>query len=93
MKLSHKQGTGTSASWIKKSGKSSKIIIKNLPFEATRKDLLELFGAFGQLKSVRVPKKFDQSARGFAFVEFNLMKEAETAMSQLRGYIYLEEDW
>ncbi|KHC37549.1 multiple RNA-binding domain-containing protein 1 [Candida albicans P76067] len=85
LKLSHKQGTGTSASWIKKSGKSSKIIIKNLPFEATRKDLLELFGAFGQLKSVRVPKKFDQSARGFAFVEFNLMKEAETAMSQLEG--------
>ncbi|KGU11853.1 multiple RNA-binding domain-containing protein 1 [Candida albicans SC5314] len=85
LKLSHKQGTGTSASSIKKSGKSSKIIIKNLPFEATRKDLLELFGAFGQLKSVRVPKKFDQSARGFAFVEFNLMKEAETAMSQLEG--------
>ena len=80
LKLSHKQGTGTSASSIKKSGKSSKIIIKNLPFEL----LLELFGAFGQLKSVRVPK-FDQSARGFAFVEFNLMKEAETAMSQLEG--------
>ena len=99
MKLSHKQGTGTSASSIKKSGKSSKIIIKNLPFEATRKDLLELFGAFGQLKSVRVPKKFDQSARGFAFVEFNLMKEAETAMSQLRGHLlgrlvmqYAEQD-
>ena len=87
LKLSHKQGgtTSSSASSTKKSKKSSKIIIKNLPFEATRKDLLELFGAFGQLKSVRVPKKFDQSARGFAFVEFNLMKEAETAMNQLEG--------
>lgn len=87
LKLSHKQGSASSsaASSTKKSKKSSKIIIKNLPFEATRKDLLELFGAFGQLKSVRVPKKFDQSARGFAFVEFNLMKEAETAMNQLEG--------
>ncbi|KAL6452902.1 MRD1 Multiple RNA-binding domain-containing protein 1 [Candida maltosa Xu316] len=83
LKLSHKQGGTTSTA--KKSNKSSKIIIKNLPFEATRKDLVELFGAFGQLKSVRVPKKFDQSARGFAFVEFNLMKEAETAMGQLEG--------
>ncbi|KAG7664163.1 MRD1 [[Candida] subhashii] len=85
LKLSHKQGGSTSASKIKKSNKSSKLIIKNLPFEATRKDLLELFGAFGQLKSVRVPKKFDSSARGFAFVEFNLAKEAENAMTQLEG--------
>lgn len=37
------------------------------------------------MKSVRVPKKFDQSARGFAFVEFNLLKEAENAMKQLEG--------
>ncbi|EGW31452.1 multiple RNA-binding domain-containing protein 1 [Spathaspora passalidarum NRRL Y-27907] len=85
LKLSHKQGGSNAAAAAKKSNKSSKLIIKNLPFEATRKDLLELFGAFGQLKSVRVPKKFDSSARGFAFVEFNLMKEAENAMNQLEG--------
>lgn len=86
LKLSHRQGGSTSAaSKIDKSNKSSKIIIKNLPFEATRKDVLELFGAFGQLKSVRVPKKFDRSARGFAFVEFSLLKEAENAMNQLEG--------
>ncbi|KAK6204640.1 multiple RNA-binding domain-containing protein 1 [Scheffersomyces amazonensis] len=87
LKLSHRQGTGSnnSASKIEKSKKSTKIIIKNLPFEATRKDILELFGAFGQLKSVRVPKKFDKSARGFAFVEFNLLKEAENAIDQLSG--------
>lgn len=85
LKISHKQGTATSATAPSKSAKTSKIIIKNLPFEASRKDLLELFGAFGQLKSVRVPKKFDQSARGFAFVEFNLLKEAENAMKQLEG--------
>lgn len=86
LKLSHRQsGTAPSSSKGDKSNKSSKIIIKNLPFEATRKDVLELFGAFGQLKSVRVPKKFDKSARGFAFVEFSLLKEAENAMDQLEG--------
>lgn len=84
LKISHRQG-GTSSSKVEKSKKSNKIIVKNLPFEATRKDILELFGAFGQLKSVRVPKKFDRSARGFAFVEFTLLKEAESAMDQLEG--------
>lgn len=84
LKLSHRTG-GTSGSNAKKSDKTNKIIIKNLPFEASRKDVLELFGAFGQLKSVRVPKKFDKSARGFAFVEFTLLKEAESAMNQLQG--------
>lgn len=86
LKLSHRQGTASTKSSVgTKSGRSNKIIIKNLPFEATRKDVFELFGAFGQLKSVRVPKKFDKSARGFAFVEFSLLKEAESAMSQLEG--------
>ena len=85
LKISHKQGSAASSTAPSKSSKTSKIIIKNLPFETSRKDILELFGAFGQLKSVRVPKKFDQSARGFAFVEFNLLKEAENAMKQLEG--------
>lgn len=83
LKLSNRvSGTSRKAKGAKK---STKIIIKNLPFEATRKDIVELFGAFGQIKSARVPKKFDRSARGFAFVEFGLLKEAENAMSQLEG--------
>lgn len=85
LKLSHRQSTVNPNTKTDKSNKSNKIIIKNLPFEASRKDILELFGAFGNLKSVRVPKKFDKSARGFAFVEFTLLKEAENAMNQLHG--------
>lgn len=68
-----------------KKSKNGKIIVKNLPFEATRKDVFELFNSFGSLKSVRVPKKFDKSARGFAFVEFSTAKEATNAMDQLQG--------
>lgn len=83
LKLSHRK-SDTKAK-AKKANKSSKIIIKNLPFEASRKDVLELFGAYGQIKSVRVPKKFDKSARGFAFVEYTMLKEAEDAMDQLQG--------
>ena len=57
LKLSHRQGTSTTnASSKKKKKNQGKIIVKNLPFEATRKDVFELFSSFGQLKSVRVPK-------------------------------------
>ena len=63
--------------------KTTKIIIKNLPFEASKKDVRSLFGAYGQLRSVRVPKKFDHSTRGFAFADFVNAKEAENAVEAL----------
>ncbi|KAF2765209.1 RNA-binding domain-containing protein [Teratosphaeria nubilosa] len=68
----------------KASSKRTKVIIKNLPFEATKKDVRSLFGAYGQLRSVRVPKKMDRGARGFAFADFTTPKEAESAMDALK---------
>jgi len=69
-----------------KSSKSrtTKMIVKNVPFEATKKDIRELFSAHGHLKSVRVPKKFDSRSRGFAFLEFVTRHEAENAYAALR---------
>ena len=64
---------------------NSKILVKNIPFEATKQDITKLFGAFGQLKSVRLPKKFDKRAKGFAFVEFISVKEAQNAVKALQG--------
>jgi multiple RNA-binding domain-containing protein 1 len=66
-------------------GRRTKIIIKNLPFEATKKDVRALFGTFGQLRSVRVPKKFDSSTRGFGFADFTTPREAQNAMDALRN--------
>lgn len=68
----------------KLAARGTKIIVKNLPFEATKKDIRALFGAYGQLRSVRVPQKFDKGARGFAFADFTTPKEAENAMEALR---------
>jgi multiple RNA-binding domain-containing protein 1 len=62
----------------------TKIIIKNLPFEATKKDVRALLSAYGQLRSVKVPQKFDRSTRGFAFADFVTSKEAENAMEALK---------
>lgn len=71
---------------IKKlAGRRTKIIIKNLPFEISKKDIRALFSAYGQLRSVRLPKKFDSSTRGFAFADFVTAREAESAMAALKN--------
>ncbi|KAG8812767.1 Multiple RNA-binding domain-containing protein 1 [Serendipita sp. 399] len=64
--------------------KGTKLIVKNLAFEVTKKELWELFNAHGQVKSVRLPNRADRRSRGFAFVDFASRKEAENAMEQLR---------
>ncbi|EEH38012.2 multiple RNA-binding domain-containing protein [Paracoccidioides lutzii Pb01] len=64
--------------------RGTKILIKNLPFQATKKDIRNLFGAYGKLRSVRVPQKFDRTARGFAFADFVSAREAENAMEALK---------
>ncbi|KAF8809936.1 hypothetical protein BYT27DRAFT_6509543 [Phlegmacium glaucopus] len=64
--------------------RTTKMIVKNIPFEATKKDVRDLFGSHGQLKSVRLPKKFDSRSRGFAFLEFVSRHEAENAYAALR---------
>lgn len=68
-----------------KAGDKTKILIRNIPFEATRKDIQKLLSSFGQLRSVRLPKKFNKSARGFAFAEFVTAKEAANALKALQG--------
>ena len=64
--------------------RSAKMIVKNVPFEATKKDIQQLFGAHAQLKSVRLPRKFDKRTRGFAFLEFVSPQEAARAYAALR---------
>jgi multiple RNA-binding domain-containing protein 1 len=68
---------------IKSGQGKTKIIIKNLAFEVSKKDVKSLLGSYGKLRSVRMPKKFDNSARGFAFAEFVTHKEAKNAMEAL----------
>lgn len=65
-------------------GNGTKLIVRNLAFEATKRELNELFSTFGQVKSIRIPtKKFDGSHRGFAFVEFLTKQEAKNAFESM----------
>ena len=63
--------------------KRTKLVVRNVAFQATIKELKELFGSFGKLKTARIPKKFDGSHRGFAFVEFLTAQEAANAYQAL----------
>jgi multiple RNA-binding domain-containing protein 1 len=67
-----------------------KLVVKNLPFEATEADLRQLFASFSEVKAVRVPRKNHQFAnhrsnnhRGFGFVEFLTEQEATNALQSL----------
>jgi len=82
------QGKGATTESVKgKSAKltSSSICVRNLAFEATRKELSQLFGAYGAITSVRIPKKSDYSGhRGFAFIDFASKSEAAAAYEALQ---------
>lgn len=59
-------------------------MIRNIAFEATRKELKKLVSKFGKLKKVRLPKKVgSEEHRGFGFAEFVSVEEAKTAFERL----------
>lgn len=66
---------------------STKILVRNVPFQANRREILELFAVFGALKTVRLPKKMfggdSGNHRGFAFVEFVTKGDAKRAFDAL----------
>jgi len=64
---------------------TTRICVRNLAFEATQKELRSLFGAYGSVTAVRIPKKADYSGhRGFAFVDFASKSEAASAFEALQ---------
>ncbi|GJN26487.1 hypothetical protein PR202_gb14419 [Eleusine coracana subsp. coracana] len=68
LQLCHVRKDGQAAKKNDKDRSSTKLLVRNVAFEATEKDLRQLFSPFGQIKSLRLPMKFG-THRGFAFVE------------------------
>lgn len=73
----------------KANAQRTKVVIKNLPFEASKKDVRALFSNYGKLVALRIPKKFNHSSRGFAFAEFSTGKEALNAITALKDTHFL----
>jgi len=82
LQLCHGKKDGQAAKKNDKDKSSTKLLVRNVAFEATEKDLRQLFSPFGQIKSLRLPMKFG-SHRGFAFVEYVTKQEAQNALQAL----------
>ncbi|KAI6224754.1 putative bacteriochlorophyll 4-vinyl reductase [Aphelenchoides besseyi] len=63
----------------------TKMLVRNIPFQASVKEIRSLFVAFGELKTVRLPLKVGgQGAhRGFGFVDFMSAEAAKSAFDAL----------
>ncbi|KAJ0591421.1 putative RNA recognition motif domain, nucleotide-binding alpha-beta plait domain superfamily [Helianthus annuus] len=71
---------------------STKLIVRNVAFEATEKELRQLFSPFGQVKSLRLPTRFGKHI-GFAFVEYVTKQETKNALQALSNLIYMGVIW
>ncbi|KHJ43656.1 hypothetical protein D918_06161 [Trichuris suis] len=66
------------------------ILVRNIPFQANRKEIQQVFKVFGPLKVVRMPRKASSAQhRGFGFVEYASKLDAEKAMAALGGSTHL----
>uniref|UniRef100_A0A8C4NQ19 Probable RNA-binding protein 19 n=1 Tax=Dicentrarchus labrax TaxID=13489 RepID=A0A8C4NQ19_DICLA len=70
---------------LEKKQTGSKILVRNVPFQATVREIRELFCTFGELKTVRLPKKAAGSGthRGFGFIDFLTKQDAKKAFAAL----------
>ena len=69
-----------------KAGHDCKVFVGNLPFTATKLDLIEVFSAFGAIKGVNVRKdRATDKSRGFAFVTLDSPAAAQNAIAQVHG--------
>lgn len=65
----------------------TKILVRNVPFQATKKELTEIFKAFGEIRALRLPNKIalgSESHRGFAFVDYVSESDAKV----LSGFLF-----
>lgn len=61
----------------------TKILVKNIPFEATLPEVKKIFAAYGNLNFVRLPKKIDGQHRGFGFIDYLTKEDALRAFRAL----------
>lgn len=83
---SDRQGRASAAS-KKTSGAlvSPRLCVRNLAFEVKQGELRQLFGAYGSVTAVRIPKKANyEGHRGFAFIDFASKAEAAAAFEALQ---------
>ncbi|XP_061629443.1 RNA-binding protein 28 [Phyllopteryx taeniolatus] len=68
---------------IRKNTLKARLIIRNLSFKCSEKELMEVFGKFGEVLEAKIPLKPDGKMRGFAFVQFKTMSGAAKGLQTM----------
>ncbi|VDP09764.1 unnamed protein product [Soboliphyme baturini] len=62
----------------------STILVRNIPFQANKREITNIFNTFGELRAVRLPRKTQSSEhRGFGFIDFVSKDDAQAAFNAL----------
>ncbi|KAF7727778.1 RNA recognition motif-containing protein [Apophysomyces ossiformis] len=66
--------------------RAARLIVRNLPWKYREADLKRLFEKHGKVLDVQLPRKYEGGPlRGFAFIQFDSVKEAEAALNALNA--------
>lgn len=72
----------------KKKQKDFEIFIGGLDREAVEQDLVKVFGAYGEIQSVRIVKHpTTQKSKGFAFIRYATIEQAKKVLAELKDGI------
>ncbi|WP_295213709.1 ATP-binding protein [uncultured Chryseobacterium sp.] len=65
----------------------TKIYVTNIPFDINEIDLTDFFNKFGDVVSVKIPRRFQSKhIRGFAYVEYGNPEDAQNAIKNSSKY-------
>ncbi|OAG29985.1 hypothetical protein NEDG_01532 [Nematocida displodere] len=53
------------------------IFIKGISYNASEEDLQDIFGKYGAIKEIRIPKSHEGKGKGFAYIEFKNKESCE----------------
>lgn len=81
----HRGSAAPAAGGAPRAGPTSALYVGSLSWSANEDDLKQIFGRFGQVKNVSIPRRHDGLSKGFAFVEFETVSDAETAMREMQN--------
>ncbi|XP_076231608.1 RNA-binding protein 28 [Calliopsis andreniformis] len=60
--------------------KKPRIIVRNLPFKASKDDVRKLYEPFGQIEEINFPKHADNTPIGCCFIQFRQLEDASKAI-------------